>query len=372
MKIRLLHVFSTFDPGGPQVRTVDIMNSLGPEWQHLIVARDGRTGAAALIAPDVQMQLLSRAEGTGGGWGFRDLLRTLREHSPHLLLTYNWGAIEAVAAAKWNGGPPAIHAEDGFGPDEARRRKTRRVWARRLVLRSARRVVVPSSTLYRIAVHEYKLPSDRVVHIPNGVCLERFHPRHEEELRAELGFSTEQTVIGFVGHLREEKNVGLLIRAVARMRHPNPALLIVGDGPCRKDLEELAAQSAPSGRVRFVGKVSDPSRLFGVMDLFCLCSNTEQMPVALLEAMATGLAAVVTSVGDCGSLLDRSSPPFLVPPGDVDALTEALDTVAADRALRADEGARLRERCLRHFNRRPMLERYKRLYLECAGREQTE
>lgn len=367
MSYRLLHVFSTFAPGGPQVRAAAIMNHLGTDWQHDVVAMDGRTGAAELVDPTVSVSLLPPPDGK---WGLLPLRALLAERAPDLLLTYNWGAIEAATAAVWAGKPPCIHAEDGFGPDEAERLLPRRVWARRLLLPNVHRTVVPSQTLLRIASSQYKLDERKVVCIPNGVDTERFRPGRNDAVRAQLGIGATHFVIGFVGHLRAEKNVSLAIQALAQFAAEDVSLLIVGDGPCRAELESQAAALGVGDRVRFVGAVTDCAPLYGAMDLFCLSSDTEQMPVAMLEAMACGLPCVATDVGDCASLLDTEEPPVIVPRRDPQALAGAFQRFAEDAGLRVREAQRLRERCCTHFQHSAMLVRYEHLYLEAirAGR----
>ena len=105
--------------------------------------------------------------------GNRRRFRTyLRAHRPDLLITYNWGSLE-WAMANWPRLVPHVHIEDGFGPEEADRQLLRRVWTRRLLLSNSR-VVVPSRTLERIALHVWKLSPSRVRYIPNGVDCQRF------------------------------------------------------------------------------------------------------------------------------------------------------------------------------------------------------
>ena len=368
MTLRLLHVFPSFDAGGSSVRTVEIMNALGAGWSHRVVSMDGRTGAAALVRPSMPFDLHPPRDSKWTVRAFRELLHAAQ---PDLLLTYNWGAIEAVAASIWRGGPPCLHAEDGFGADEAARLKLRRVWARRLLLRRVYGVVLPSTTLLDVARTQYRLPEKKLIYLPNGVSTERFRPRRDntlrDSLRDSLGLSPDQFVIGLVGRLRPEKNVGVAIQALARMDTPGAVLVVAGDGPCMDELQRLAASLHLSHRVRFLGAVQDPAPLYSAMDLFCLCSDTEQMPVALLEAMASGLPCVTTNVGDCAAMLDRSCAPFIVPPRDPDAMARAFEQWSANAESRHSEGVRLRARCDQLYGRRAMLQRYEALYREAVA-----
>ena len=166
---RVLHAFATFDPGGPQVRTAELMKGLGAEFEHAVVSMDGRNGTLALCPDGVRM-----VPHPGGLSGMR---RLLAAEAPDLLCTYNWGAFDAVLAARLAGRRAHVHHEDGFNADEALRRKRRRSWARRLVLGRAHTVVVPSRLLEGIARREWGVRAPQL--IVNGVDSARFTPEGE-------------------------------------------------------------------------------------------------------------------------------------------------------------------------------------------------
>jgi len=369
--VRLLHVFPSFELGGAQVRTIDLMASLGIGFIHQVAALDGRAAAAALVAPGVSFSLTAEPERASMPLSCALFRRVLLRLKPDLLLTYNWGAIEAAIGASLGTGIPFLHAEDGFGSDEAESLKARRVWTRRVVLRRAAGVVVPSRTLERIALEQYRLPRDKVVYIPNGVDTDRFAPQHHARAKAAFGIDPAAPVIGTVGHLRPEKNLGLLLEAFARLESPDARLLVVGGGPCLAELQVTAGRFRCAQRVVFAGMLNDPAPAYAAMDIFALSSSTEQMPVALLEAMASGLPAVCTDVGDCGAMLDQRTPRFLVPAGDARALKSALDTILSDEPLRRAAGRANRRRCAAEYSKNEMIERYRRLYLKAAGRDEA-
>jgi glycosyltransferase involved in cell wall biosynthesis len=362
--MRLLHVFSTFAPGGQQTRTVSLMNALREEFAHVVMAIDGCFDAVKRIAPDVEFRVepppRKGALATPAG-----LAGTLRRLRPDLLLTYNWGAIEAVLAARLIRACPVIHAEDGFGADEAHRPKRRRAIARRWLLGGVHATVVPSRTLLRIATRWYRLSPSRVRHIPNGVDCDRFQPRRGGEARRLLGIGDGELLLAFVGHLRPEKNLSLLLEAFARARLAGARLVLAGDGPCRRDLERQAAAAGLLDRVRFAGAVPDPRLCYDSADLFVLSSLTEQMPMALLEAMACGLPVVCTDVGDCEEMLPAGTPQ-VVPPGDAALLAAALRRMAESPETRASCGEANRRRALELYSQSVMVGRYRGLYQEAV------
>jgi glycosyltransferase involved in cell wall biosynthesis len=228
------------------------------------------------------------------------------------------------------------------------------VLARRLLLRRCT-VVLPSRTLWRIARQEWRLPEDRLRYVPNGIDLARFAPRRRE------GAPGEDPVIGTVAALRNEKNLARLLRAFRLLPEGRGArLVIVGDGPERAGLERLAAELGLGGRVRFTGQVDDPARLYAGFDIFALSSDTEQMPLSVLEAMAAGLPVAATDVGDVRDMLAAENTPF-VAPCDEAALAERMRRLLDDPALRAGIGAANRARAERDFDERAMLRAWRGL-----------
>jgi L-malate glycosyltransferase len=154
------------------------------------------------------------------------------------------------------------------------------------------------------------------------------------------------------------------LRGFAKAALPEARLLLLGDGPCRAGLEGLAGELGIAGKVVFAGHVEDTSRLYAALDVFVMSSDTEQMPLALLEAMACGLPAVCTDAGDTAAMLDETP----VPIGNVDAYAEALRRLAADAGLRASLGAKNRQRAASMYSLDHMVNEYDALYTAALRR----
>jgi glycosyltransferase involved in cell wall biosynthesis len=177
---RWLHVFATLGAGGPQVRAMQLLRHLGPGIEHVLVAMDGCTDVLAQAPAGVPVRVLQAPARGGVLANVKALQALLAAERPDLVLTYNWGAIEAAWAAR-RLRLPLVHHEDGFLPDEAQRRHPRRSWLRWWVLKGAP-VVVPSAVLQGIAVREWGLRARDVHHLVNGVDLARFVPRGSGEV----------------------------------------------------------------------------------------------------------------------------------------------------------------------------------------------
>lgn len=365
----LLHVFSTFVPAGPETRTVRIIEALGHEFRHSILAMDGRTDARALLSGKTDVQILESLPRAGSLQTLMRLRKLFVALRPAAVLSYNWGAFDAVFAARSLGlARRVVHHEDGFTSDEALEFKRRRVWARRLMLPRVQRVVVPSRKLAGIATKLWKLAPEHVACIPNGVALERFSPADgRPDLRRALGIPLERLVIGACGHLRPEKNPLRLLRAAARIeREIDFHVLVLGDGPERAACEELARTTASLyGRVTFAGHVADPTQHYRAMDLFAISSDTEQMPVSLVEAMASSLPVVSTDVGDVRAMLASGQDEFVVPLEEHETawpLAEKLTALLADATKRRELGRANRRLAEERYSFDVMLRAYREVY----------
>jgi glycosyltransferase involved in cell wall biosynthesis len=280
------------------------------------------------------------------------------------MVTSNWGTIE-WSMANIGGLVRHIHTEDGFGPEERDAQIARRVWARWAFLRRSQ-IVVPSRILHRLATETWALPPRRVTYIPNGVDCAAFAPPspHADD----TGPLGRPLVIGTVAALRAEKNLTRLLWACRPMILEGRArLVIVGDGPERSKLEMLADDMNLRGLVQFAGHADAPEGAYAGFDIFALSSDTEQMPLTVIEAMAAGLPIAATDVGDVAEMVGRANRPF-VTGRDQDALAGTIRTLMADRELRCRLGATNREKAVRLYDQSTMFAGYSQL-LEAVAKE---
>jgi glycosyltransferase involved in cell wall biosynthesis len=351
----LLHVFSTFEVGGPQIRFAALANHLGRSYRHGIIAMDGNYECLGrldhglnIICPVIEIR---KGDTFGAVWCFRGVLRGLK---PDVLITYNWGTIEWAIANRLRI-VRHIHMEDGFGQEERARQIPRRVLLRRLFLGQST-VVVPSQTLLDIATRIWRLPPGRLHYIPNGVDLGRFAAT--PACAALPRWPGEGPVVGSVGGLRAVKNLARLLRAFRLTRDAMPArLVIVGDGPERPELEALARALDLTSSVHFTGHVADPSPLYRSFDLFAISSDTEQMPFSVLEAMAAGLAVAATDVGDIRAMLAVENRQYLAA-FDEQSLAGSLGTLLGNVQLRRRVGAANRRKAEQEYDQEAMFRNY--------------
>jgi glycosyltransferase involved in cell wall biosynthesis len=352
------HVFPSFAVGGAQMRFAAIANHFGRAFRHIVVSLDGDQGCREHLRGDLDISFPAvaapKSAMVANALRYRRLLRAWR---PDVLVTCNWGAIE-FALANLLPVTRHLHVVDGFGPEERSAQIPRRVLIRRLAL-GRTPVVLPSRALVRIASDIWKLPPRVIRYVPNGIDLARFAPAAAGTQRGAAG-----TVIGTVAALRPEKNIGRLLRAAAPLA--DCRVVIVGDGPERGALTDLVAALGMADRVTFAGYRQDTPDFYARFDLFALSSDTEQMPLSVIEAMASGLPVVSTGVGDIRLMVSADNAPFIVPPDDA-AVSRALATLAADAALRRRLGEANLAKARRDFDQAAMFNAHGALWRGSAA-----
>ena len=371
MAVRILHLHSTFALGGKEARAVRLMNAFGDAAEHTVVSSmPGQLSAREAIERRIKVEYPSDAPPLSGRPGLLRLFRLARYMRRFdLVLTYNWGAFDAVMARRIFGGPALVHHEDGFNQDEAAGLKAGRNRYRRIGLRAAHRLVVPSEQLEKIARTAWAQPPERVERIPNGIEVERYAAPPAED--AMPGLPPGGLVIGTVAGLRPVKNLPRLVRAFAAMRDKTARLVIVGQGP---ESERIAAEARAHGvasRVHLPGFLPEPARYIGRFDIFALSSNSEQFPISLVEAMAAGLPAVATAVGDIPAMVSADNRPLIVAPEDEAGFTAALDSLGDRPDLRSSIGRANLQKAVAEYDEKKMIARYARLYGEAISDPQA-
>ena len=372
-RLRLLHLHSTFSPGGKELRAAKLMTAFGSGAEHVVVSGvDGALGAAKAISPAVTVSYpadFPSLAGKPSPWRWWRIARAMRGFD--LVLTYNWGSMDAVGAhwlfARLLRLPPLIHHEDGFNHDEAQGLKPIRNRFRRLTLPTAAALVVPSQVLEKIAAQVWRVPPGKLKRIPNGIPLEEYQAGAAQGALPELAKPPGALWLGTLAGLRAVKNLPRLVRAFAALPPPWE-LVIVGEGSERGAILAEAARLGLEARVHLPGFAADPAQVLPLFDLFALSSDSEQFPISVVEAMAAGLTVVSPSVGDVADIVSAENLPLITPPGDEAALAAALIKAGTDPALRSAVGAANRVRAVAEFGEEAMIRAYRRTYAAALRR----
>ncbi|MDQ2949413.1 MAG: glycosyltransferase [Acidobacteriota bacterium] len=201
--------------------------------------------------------------------------------------------------------------------------------------------------------------------IPNGIPVEAF--TRETSTRAcwrkREGFTETDVLYVCVARFFRQKNHATLIHAFANgpARNPHCKLLLAGDGDLRKDIELQGRRLGIDSQIRFLGRRSDVAEILSAADVFVLASLWEGNPLSVMEAMASGLPVIATTVGAVPELVENGVHGWLVPPGDSPALTEAmLRMIDPEKRRRMGGAAALRAK--EKFDYRLMVQAYEALY----------
>jgi len=320
---RVIHLRSGHGLYGAERSLLALAGATQPPFEPLVASlvRPGREDALGDAARQLGVQS-TRIEAPGRlSWAaLRPIIRLARGALLHahdyksLVLALAAGAVaRAPVVATFHGDTAhsgLVRAYEGLARRSAR-------WAS---------AVAATSGVLAEQIHA-AAPAVQVHVIPNGIALGRMPSEAERtEARRSLALPAGARVVAFLGRLSPEKAPEVLLRAA---RGAGLHVLFAGDGPMRAALEAEAA----GGDVRFLGFVRDVGQVLAAADALALPSRTEGLPMAVLEAMAAGLPVVASSVGSLPEVLGDGAG-WLVPPGDVAALRDALGR-AADPQRRA-------------------------------------
>ncbi|HEY4235363.1 MAG TPA: glycosyltransferase [Lacipirellulaceae bacterium] len=221
-------------------------------------------------------------------------------------------------------------------------------------------------------IHNERFPAEKVIVIPNGVDTERFAPVPDVlTARRELGIGPTDPVITIVAALRPEKNHELFLEVARRVsqQFATAKFLVIGDGPRRKPLEQLARELSIESSVKFLGSRSDVPRLLSATDVFALTSHNEANPVSILEAMSVGRPVVTTNVGSIREVVVDGHNGSLVPGGDAELLTTRIVSLLEDPISCQEMGARARQTVVDGWSVDNMVRNYERLIAAIFARK---
>lgn len=293
------------------------------------------------------------------------LIRHARHHGVDVLHSHKFGsnAWSAVAAPLLRI-PVLVTHEHSWSFTGDRRRF---LIDRYVIAPRAAAMLAVSALDARRMVEMEGLPPAKVRVIPNGIVT----PTMVDglTLRRELELDSDVPVIGFVGSLRPEKRIDLVIDAAARLLRDRALhVVLVGSGSQEAALREQVREAGIESSVSFLGFRRDAMMLAAGFDVAVLSSEREGAPLALLEYMGLGRAIVATRVGGIPEIVEHGRHALLVPPDDADALAAAIGRLLDDPAERLRLGSNAAARQAEHYTFDAMTRQVENLYLELLGR----
>lgn len=259
--------------------------------------------------------------------------------------------------------------------DEVEAKGFRTTWLGSLKVRCLKRTVdkfVAITAEIEEALQQLGIPAEKVVKIDNGMSLEDLSQSYDrKQVKSQIGWAAETTVVTFVGRLVPAKGVDWLLEVWQHVvcKHGQARLLIVGDGSERGTLEAQAQALGISDTLAFVGRQPDVFKFLAVSDVFVLPSRQEGISNALLEAMSQSLPVVVAddALGGNRGVVSDQQDGYVIKPGDSKTFVNTLCQLLEDGGLRQEMGRRARRKIEEKFSIGSVADRYCTLYHELLG-----
>jgi glycosyltransferase involved in cell wall biosynthesis len=229
-------------------------------------------------------------------------------------------------------------------------------------------VVTTGEAIRAHLIEQLSLNPDKVVSVPTGADISRFHSGDRLAARKRLGLAENGPIVGIVATLRSWKGHRFLISAMNDPRLAAARLVIVGDGPQDTALREQATASSAASRIIFTGQQQDVAPWLQAFDVFALPSTgNEGVPQALMQAMATGLPVVTTAAGAIPELVRDSETGLVISTENVDALSGAIARLLADKKLADRLGSAGSALIAKSFTSDSMLDRMEEILIKAAS-----
>jgi sugar transferase (PEP-CTERM/EpsH1 system associated) len=357
--------------GGLENGLINLINSMQPAaFRHAIACVEDYTDFRERVRrPDVEVFALRRSE--VGVWSVRrQLFRLTRRLRPAILHSRAMSGLDALLPAWLAGVPHRVHGEHGWDVNDLHGKEWKPALLRRVHSPLVDRYITVSKHIQSYLIDRVGVDVARIDQIYNGVDTDRFAPATERrtDVLPSSFAAPDSVVIGTVGRLQKVKDQQTLVRAFAEIARRRDAiaervrLVIVGDGPLRRELQALVESLGISAATWMPGAIANVREAMQSFDLFALPSLSEGISNTILEAMASGLPVVATSVGGNTELVEEGRSGRLFRPGDVSKLAELLTEYVADAEYRRAHALVARHRAVEQFSLEVMVQKYQAVY----------
>ncbi len=378
---KITHVIGSLDVGGAERCLCGLVSNVDPAWAEMKIVTliPGGALGESVRRRGIAVESLSMRPGRPDPRAIAQLARRLRENRPDVVVTWMYHAnLIGGLAAKLAGRIPVVWNIRHTSLERGRSKRLTRWIARTggLLSRSIPDALVFVAHAARAHHAVLGYDCDKSLVIPNGFDLEEFRPdpAARDWLRRELQLSPTAEVVGLLARFHPDKGHRMFLAAAGRIRRlrPDVHFVLCGEGVSH-DNPHLAAWASGYGvadALHLLGRRDDVARVAAGLDLAVCSSLTEAFPRAVGEAMACGVACVVTDVGDAAHLVGYTG--RVVPPRDSEALSQAVvDLLSLEVGQRQALGRTARERIAQHFTLDHVLSRHLALWRQVAARRQA-
>lgn len=334
--MRILHVVGRSHRRGAEVVALELASELDGRGHTdtLVAVGPGHQGdrvveLAALTGAVRQhpVSLLRAARG---------LRREIRSRPPDVVLAHGGSALQVAVLAAGRSGPPVVY-QLILGMPSGERGRVWHAWWRWLLVRTAGAVALTQVLADEIVALGLRAP---VWVVPNARRADRFRGIDREacaaRLREAAGIDPATMLVGFVGHLVEQKRPDRAVEVLAALRSDghDVHLLVAGAGPLGSAVRDLVDRLGVADRVTLLGHRTDPEAVLGGLDVFLLTSDDEGMPGVAIEAQMAGCPVVSFPVGGVAEVVGDGETGIVLAAHEVDAMADAVGRLLADPARR--------------------------------------
>jgi glycosyltransferase involved in cell wall biosynthesis len=364
--MRILYVITKADRGGAQVHLLDLLSSLPPGYEPVIATGEKGflTEQAAKLGVRVRLirDLVQPIAPLRDLRALLSLMKVIKQEEPDLIHVHtSKAALLGRLGALLTGRPSVFTAHTwSFSDGIPWIQKCISLPLEQLAAFACKKIINVSQANVAMAKRKAIGRGDRLVCIWNGIP--------DVTLRARPG-SGQVTTLLMTARFVPQKNHMSFIEAMAGVTG-DWRVLLVGDGPTRKPVEETVVRLGIADRVVFAGERKDVAELLAAADIFVLSSNWEGLPLSILEAMRAALPVVATAVGGVAEAVDDGVTGFLVPPQSPETLRDRLQTLVSSRRLQQQMGLHGRLRYDRDFRIEAMVRKTLAVYNEVLLRPQ--
>jgi glycosyltransferase involved in cell wall biosynthesis len=364
-RTKLAYVVNSLNPGGTERLVVEMSKAFSGMYDITVLCLDEPgTWAGILRNEGIPVHCLWRQPGFDPALPFKlaTLFRDANIKIVHAHQCTPW--FYAALSRMINPTPRLLFEEHGrFYPET---KKLKRIIVNRLLISrlTHRTIAVSEDIRQRLNIYE-GLKKENIDVIYNGVqTAQVLNNADREACRNTFGFEAGSFVVGTVGRLDSIKNLPMLVNAFAHASRSLPALrgLLVGDGPEFNNIRSLIGKERLSDRIYMTGFRDDSKIIVQCMDLFVLSSVSEGTSMALLEAMASGIPAVVTNVGGNPEIVINGKTGWVIPSNSPESLAAVIHEAVADPKMRYDMATAAKQRYVENYTFDRMIENYGHQY----------
>jgi glycosyltransferase involved in cell wall biosynthesis len=368
-KIKVVHIVPMLSPGGAERVAVHIVRGLNRQrYEPVVVSFTGRLESDLdhlLEEAGVEVRYLGKRPGFDYRM-YQRLPSVLRDCRPDIVHTHLHVLRYALPFMLLLKHASLLHTVHNMAEREV---EPRARWIQRYAFNHG---VVPVAVADEVALsleRLYRIQRSRV--IPNCIPMDRYAcpqtPRRQ--WREGEGFGDNDVLFVCVARFAPQKNHALLLKAFAQgpASDPNAHLVLVGEGDLREQLEQQAKNLGLAGRAHFLGLRTDIPDVLGAMDVFVLSSDYEGNPLSVMEAMASGLPIVSTSVGGVPDLFESGKEGLMLQAGDIQGLSNAMASLLRNREARRSLGMAAARRARKNYDVPKMVQAYEELYENLAN-----